>query len=183
MDWRHLEEILIAGKQVFAELKNLCVWNKATAGLGTFYRSKHELIFVWKMKEGKHVNNFGLGGNGRYRTNVWDYAGVSGFKKARDEELGFHPTTKPVQMIVDAIKDCSRAGDLVLDLFGGSGTTLIAAEATKRRAHLVEIDARYCDVIIQRFRSHSARRVRHEVLGLSFEQVEARRHGARKAVA
>jgi DNA modification methylase len=151
MDWRHMGELLAAGEAAFAEMKNLCVWNKGSGGLGTFYRSQHELVFVFKAKAGKHINNFGLGGGGRYRTNVWDYAGVNGFRAGRAEDLAAHPTVKPVAMIADAIKDCSSRGGLVLDNFAGSGSTLLAAELTGRRARLVEVDPTYCNVILARY--------------------------------
>src|SRR6202023_3724706 len=145
MDWRHMTELLAAGEQVFAELKNLCVWNKTNGGMGTFYRSKHELVFVFKVGSAPHQNTFGLGDTGRYRTNVWDYSGVNSFRAGRMEELALHPTVKPAALVADAIKDCSRRGDIVLDPFGGSGTTLIAAQKSGRRARLIEYDPAYCD--------------------------------------
>ena len=150
MDWRHVMEMVDATAQ-YSEMKNLICWNKQSAGMGTFYRSKHELI--WAMKNGKarHINNFGLGDKGRHRTNVWDYPGLAGFAAGRAEELAMHPTVKPVAMIADALKDCSRKGGIVLDCFGGSGTTLIAAEQTGRRARLIELDPAYVDVTIRRW--------------------------------
>jgi DNA methylase len=140
MDWRHMWEMLAAGRAVYSELKNLCVWNKANAGMGSFYRSKHELIFVWKNGGTGHINNFELGQHGRNRTNVWDYAGVNSLRAGRLEELAMHPTVKPVALVADAIKDCSDRGSLVLDPFCGSGTSLIAAERTGRKARSLEID-------------------------------------------
>jgi DNA modification methylase len=128
MDWRHMGELLQAGQAVFSELKNLCVWNKTNGGMGTFYRSKHELVFAFKVGTAAHTNTFGLGDSGRYRTNVWDYAGVNTLRAGRSEDLAMHPTVKPVALVAEAIKDCSRRGEIVLDPFGGSGTTLIAAE-------------------------------------------------------
>lgn len=151
MDWRHMQELLAAGRNAFTELKNLCVWNKTNAGMGTFYRSKHELVFVFKNGTAPHVNSFGLGETGRYRTNVWDYAGANALGAARDEALAMHPTVKPVELIVDALKDCSRRGGVVLDGFGGSGSTLIAAQTCGRKARLMEIDPQYCDTIIRRY--------------------------------
>lgn len=151
MDWRHMGELLEAGEHAFTELKNLVVWNKTNAGMGTFYRSKHELIFVFKAGSAPHINTFGLGDTGRYRTNVWDHAGMTSVGKARDEALAMHPTVKPVALVADAIKDCSRRGDVILDPFGGSGSTLIAAETTGRTARLLEIDPLYCDTIITRW--------------------------------
>jgi DNA modification methylase len=130
MDWRHMGELLEAGRTVFSELKNLCIWNKTNGGMGSFYRSKHELVFVFKVGGAPHTNTFELGDSGRYRTNVWDYAGVNTLRRGRIEELAMHPTVKPVALVADAIRDCSRRGEIVLDPFGGSGTTLIAAEKT-----------------------------------------------------
>lgn len=151
MDWRHMPELLRAGEVAFDALKNLCVWNKTNAGMGTFYRSKHELVFVFKIGQAPHVNSFGLGETGRYRTNVWDYAGANVVGADRDAALAMHPTVKPVAMIADALKDCSRRGEIVLDVFGGSGSTLIAAETCGRKARLIEIDPTYCDTIIRRY--------------------------------
>ncbi len=176
MDWRHAMEIQQAGEIIFGELKQLCVWNKTNGGMGSFYRSKHELVFVWKKGTAPHINNFGLGDKGRYRTNVWDYPGISSRTATRDAELAMHPTVKPVRMIQDAIEDCSKRGDIVLDSFGGSGTTLIAAERSGRRARLVEYDPLYCDTIIRRYRALTGRPVTLGVGGPTFEDVGADRH-------
>ncbi len=151
MDWRHMRELLDAGAQAFTELKNLCVWNKTNAGMGTFYRSKHELVFVFKVGTAAHINSFGLGETGRYRTNVWDYAGVNVPSDDAKAALAMHPTVKPVAMVADALRDCSRRGSHVLDLFAGSGTTLIAAEGCGRIAHVLEYEPDYCDLILRRF--------------------------------
>jgi DNA modification methylase len=151
MDWRHMGEMLAAGHAVYDALKNLIVWAKDNGGMGTFYRSRHELIFAFKKGEAPHVNSFELGQHGRYRTNVWNYRGVNTMRKGRIEELMLHPTVKPVQMIADAIKDVSARGEIVLDTFAGSGSTLIAAEKTGRRARLVELDQIYCDRILTRW--------------------------------
>lgn len=145
MDWRHMGEVMAASQGIYSELKNLIVWAKDSGGMGTFYRSRHELIFAYKQGTASHTNSFELGQHGRYRTNVWQYRG------ANLEELRLHPTVKPVQMIADAIRDVSARGEIVLDLFGGSGSTLIAAEKTGRRAHLCEIDPQYCDIILARY--------------------------------
>jgi DNA modification methylase len=123
----------------------------AACVMGTFYRSKHEFVLVFKVGSDAHTNSFGLGDSGRYRTNVWDYAGVNTFKAGRMDELGMHPTAKPVALVADAIRDCSKRGQIVLDPFAGSGTTLIAAEKTGRRARLIEFDPAYCDGIVRRF--------------------------------
>lgn len=151
MDWRHMAEMIEAGHDVYSEFKNLIVWVKDNGGMGSFYRSRHELIFVFKVGSAPHINNFELGQHGRYRTNVWQYKGVNSFKPGRMEELSLHPTVKPVQMIADAIRDVSARGDIVLDLFGGSGSTLIAAEKTGRRAYVCELDPIYCECIIRRW--------------------------------
>lgn len=151
MDWRHMGEMLAAGQAVYDDLKNLIVWAKDNGGMGTFYRSRHELIFVFKKGDAPHVNSFELGQHGRYRTNVWNYRGVNTIRAGRMEELQLHPTVKPVQMIADAIRDVSGRGEIVLDVFGGSGSTLIAAERTGRRARLVELDPIYCDRTLSRW--------------------------------
>lgn len=151
MDWRHISEMLDAGQGIYDEMKNLIVWAKDNGGMGTFYRSRHELIFVFKKGRAPHINNFELGQHGRYRTNVWEYRGVNSLHGNRLEELALHPTVKPVQMIADAIRDVSGRGDIVLDIFGGSGSTLIAAEKTGRRGYLCELDPIYCDRILARW--------------------------------
>ena len=157
MDWRHIAEMMTAGTTVYSELKNLCVWNKTNAGMGTFYRSKHELIFVWKNGDGVHINNFELGQHGRSRTNVWDYPGISSARHGRLEELAMHPTVKPVALVADAIKDCSRRGGLVLDPFCGSGTILLAAERTGRKARALEIDPGFVDVAVRRWQTYTGK--------------------------
>ncbi|NQZ14780.1 MAG: ParB N-terminal domain-containing protein [Alphaproteobacteria bacterium] len=159
MDWRHMRELLDAG-QNYTELKNLCVWNKTNGGMGSLYRSKHELVFVFKHGIKAHINNVELGKNGRYRTNVWDYAGVNTFQNTKDLEM--HPTVKPIAMIKDAIMDCTKRNNIVLDVFGGSGSTLIAAEECKRKAYLMEIDPGYVDVILQRYWDHTGIEPVHE---------------------
>jgi DNA modification methylase len=157
MDWRHSWEMLEAGRTVYSELKNLCVWNKSNAGMGSFYRSKHELVFVWKSGTAPHLNNFELGQHGRHRSNVWDYPGVNTMRPGRLEELAMHPTVKPVALVADAIKDCSRRGGLVLDPFCGSGTILIAAERTGRKARALEIDPIYVDVAVRRWQAYAGK--------------------------
>ena len=151
MDWRHLQELTTAGELVYSELKNVCVWNKTNGGMGSMYRSKHELVFVYKSGRGAHVNNVELGRFGRYRSNVWDYAGVNTWRSGRDKDLSDHPTVKPILLVADAIQDASNRGDVVLDGFGGAGTTLIAAERLGRRARLIELEPRYVDVTIERW--------------------------------
>jgi DNA modification methylase len=175
MDWRHIGELLAAGQAVFTELKNLCVWNKTNGGMGSFYRSKHELIFVFKVGSAAHTNTFGLGDTGRYRTNVWDYAGINTLRTGRAEELAMHPTVKPVALVADAIKDCSRRSEIVLDPFAGSGTTLIAADRTGRRARLVEFDPAYCDQILLRYEKVTGKSARLAATAQAFEEVAEER--------
>ena len=155
MDWRHMPEVLAAGEAAYAEFKNLIVWVKDNGGMGTFYRSRHELIFAFKHGTASHINSFELGQHGRYRTNVWQYRGVNTLKAERMDELSLHPTVKPVAMIVDAIKDVSERKAIVLDAFGGSGSTLIAAHKTGRRARLVELDPVYVDRIVRRWQLYA----------------------------
>lgn len=155
MDWRHMSELLEAGQAVYSELKNLIVWVKDNGGMGTFYRSRHELIFAFKKGGEPHINTFELGQHGRYRTNVWEYKGVNTLRTGRMDELALHPTAKPVQMIADSIKDVSGRNDIVLDLFGGSGSTLIAAHKSGRRAYLCELDPIYCDRILWRWETYA----------------------------
>ncbi len=168
MDWRHMANVLAAAEATDLTLINLCVWDKGTGGMGSFYRSQHELVFVLKKGKAGHLNTVELGRNGRNRTNVWAYEGVSGFgvDKAREREM--HPTVKPLALVQDALLDCTKKGDVVLDLFGGSGTTLIAAEKTRRRCRMTELDPRYADVIIRRWEAISGQEAVHEDLGLSF---------------
>jgi DNA modification methylase len=177
MDWRHMQEMLEAGHAVYSELKNLCVWNKTNGGMGSFYRSKHELVFVWKSGTASHLNNFELGQHGRNRTNVWDYAGVNSFRSERMDELQMHPTVKPVGLVADAIRDCSKRGDLVLDPFCGSGTILIAAERTGRKARALEIDPVYVDVAIRRWEALTGKSATL-VSGETFEEITEQRTAA-----
>lgn len=168
MDWRHMGEVLAAAEGLYSDLKNLIVWVKDRGGMGTFYRSRHELIFAFKQGKIEHINSFELGQHGRYRTNVWEY------RAASQTDLQLHPTVKPVRMIADAIRDVSGRGDIVLDLFGGSGSTLIAAEKTGRRGYLCEIDPAYCDIILERWEGLSKdEAVRLGVLDVA-EKAEAR---------
>jgi len=146
--------------------------------MGTFYRSKHELIFVFKMGTAEHTNSFGLGDTGRYRTNVWDYAGISSLGAKRADELAMHPTVKPVALVADAIRDCSRRGEIVLDCFGGSGSTLIAAERTGRRARLIEYDPIYCDTIVRRWEELTGKRATRAGDDTAFEQLADLRSAA-----
>jgi DNA modification methylase len=176
MDWRHVRALLNAAHPHYSELKNVLAWNKTNAGQGSFYRSKHELIAVFKNGTATHINNFGLGGQGRYRTNVLDYPSVNSLHPARRGDLELHPTVKPVALIADLIRDCSRRNGIILDPFGGSGTTILAAERTGRIARVIELDPLYVDVAIQRWERVTGARVRHVKTGLSLAEVAAERH-------
>ncbi|MBI3700868.1 MAG: ParB N-terminal domain-containing protein [Afipia sp.] len=171
MDWRHLAEMMAAGSAVFTELKNVCVWNKSNAGMGSFYRSQHELAFIWKNGDAPHTNNFELGQHGRSRTNVWDYPCANNFADKQRGALQLHPTPKPVALVSDAIKDCSRRGEIVMDSFAGSGTTLISAEQTGRRARVIELDPSYCDVAIRRWQQLTGRDAIHVASGRTFDEL------------
>jgi len=175
MDWRHMRELCEAGLACDLALKNLVVWNKTNGGMGTFYRSKHELIFVFKQGDAPHINSFGLGETGRYRTNVWDYPGISSRSASRDDALAMHPTVKPVALVADALRDCSRRSDIVLDPFAGSGTTLIAAQQTGRIARTIEFDPLYCDTIIRRFEAVTGKQALLGKNGPAFEAVAQER--------
>jgi DNA modification methylase len=152
MDWRHIRDLLDVGSVNYSELKAICVWNKTNGGMGSLYRSKHEFVAVFKNGEAPHINNVALGKHGRNRTTVWDYAGVNSFGGERDN-LAIHPTVKPVKLVEDAILDCSNRGDRVLDAFCGSGTTIIAAERAGRRGFGLEIEPKYVDATLRRFRT------------------------------
>ena len=169
MDWRHAYELLDAGRGVYSELKNLCVWNKTNGGMGSFYRSKHELVFVFKDGTAKHINNVELGRYGRNRTNVWDYAGANSLSSDRANDLALHPTVKPVALVADAILDASKRGGIILDPFAGSGSTLLAAEETGRRAYAIELDPYYVDTIIGRFQKETGKEAVIADSGLPFD--------------
>ena len=171
MDWRHIRELLDAAAKPYHELKNLCVWTKTNAGMGSLYRSQHELVFVFKNGCARHVNNVELGRFGRNRSNVWNYAGLNTFGNDRDTELAMHPTVKPVALVADAILDCSKRDGIVLDAFAGSGTTLIAAEKTGRRGYAIEIDPYYVDTIIRRFDAVYGLKAVHAGSNLDFASV------------
>ena len=172
MDWRHLYELLGVVRAIYSEIKNICVWNKDNGGMGSLYRSKHEEIVVCKNGSGAHINNVELGRFGRNRTNVWNYPSANSLRDRRRDELAMHPTTKPVALVSDAILDCSKRGGLILDSFGGSGTTLIAAEKTGRRACLIELDPIYVDLAIGRFQKLTGKEARHAVTGQTFAEIQ-----------
>ncbi len=175
MDWRHAYEMLVASREVYTTQKNLCVWNKANAGMGSFYRSKHELVFVFQSGKGKSINNIALGKAERYRTNIWDYPSASTFSKTRNDDLASHPTIKPVDMVADAILDASNRNDLILDPFVGSGTTILAAEKTGRRAAAMEIAPAYVDLAIRRYEAKTGQEARLAGVDKTFAQIAEER--------
>lgn len=182
MDWRHAGDLLAAGEEVYSELKNICVWVKHNAGMGSFYRSQHELIFVFKYGKKPHRNNIELGRFGRNRTNVWNYPGANTLGRAGEEGnlLALHPTVKPVSMVADAILDCTKRADVVLDPFLGSGTTLLAAERTGRSCRGIEVDPLYVDTAMRRWQAFTGEDARHAVTGQTFTEIEksgGRRNG------
>ena len=153
----------------------MCVWSKTNGGMGSLYRSQHELVFVFKSGEAAHINNVELGKHGRYRTNVWTYAGVNSFGASRDADLAMHPTVKPVALVADAILDCSKRKGIVLDASAGSGTTLVAAERTGRRGYGIELDPVYCDVILRRLAKVTGVEAIDAGTGKSFDQIATER--------
>jgi DNA modification methylase len=173
MDWRHLGELLAAGREAYSELKNICVWVKHNAGMGSFYRSQFELVFVFKHGRGSHRNNIQLGHYGRHRSNVWSYPGVNSFGRGTEEGnlLALHPTPKPVALVADAILDCSARGDIVLDPFVGSGTTIMAAERVGRRCYAMELDPLYVDTTIRRWQAYTGGLARHAETGRAFNEL------------
>jgi DNA modification methylase len=173
IDWRHSGELLHAGKSVYDELKNVCVWVKTNAGQGSFYRSQHELVYVFKKGGADHLNTFELGQHGRTRTNVWTYAGVNSFRSGRMDDLQMHPTVKPTALVVDAMKDCSKRGSIVLDPFLGSGTTLVAAAQVGRRAYGIELDPAYVDVSIERWQRLTKRDAVLDGTSFTFDEIRA----------
>lgn len=175
MDWRHMRELLDAADGVYSEHKLLVVWNKEVGALGAFYRSQYELVFVFKSGKGKHINNFGLGETGRYRTNVVSYPGANTFRKGRDADLEAHSTVKPTALVADFILDCSNRGDLIVDPCLGSGTSLIAAHKTGRRGAGLELDPGYADTALKRLMTTSGLDAVLACDGRTFEEVAAQR--------
>jgi DNA modification methylase len=171
IDWRHLADIQAASESVYRELLNICVWVKPNGGMGSLYRSRHEFVLVFKNGKKRHRNNVELGRYGRNRTNVWEYAGgTSLVGRVTDEGnlLSLHPTVKPVQMIIDALLDCTARDEIVLDSFLGSGSTLIAAERAGRTCYGVEIDPLYVDTAVRRWQQHTGQQAVHAVTGKKF---------------
>lgn len=183
MDWRHMGEMLAAGAVAYSELKGLCFWNKTNAGMGSLYRSKHELVFVFKNGTASHVNNVQLGKFGRWRSNVWDYPGANSFRRGRDADLADHPTVKPTALVADAIRDCSKRGALVLDPFAGSGTIILAAERTGRRAAAMEIDPLFVDTAIRRWQTVTGKSAVLSGDGRIFAEIQATRNAPEAALA
>jgi DNA modification methylase len=178
MDWRHMPELMTAGRKVYSDPRNLCVWVKSNAGMGSFYRSQHELVFVFKHGAAQHKNNVELGKHGRNRTNVWQYPGSCALNTSSDASLATaHPTVKPIQLVADAIKDCTARGDIVLDPFMGSGTTLLAAERTGRCGYGIELDPGYIDIAIKRWERMSKGRAVHAGSGMPFQEIAPQRGG------
>lgn len=173
MDWRHIKELLEAGQGVYGETLNLAVWVKSNAGQGSFYRSQHEFVGVFRVGNEQHRNNIELGRHGRYRSNVWHYAGVNTFRAGRLDELKAHPTVKPIALVADAMKDCTRRSDIVLDTFSGSGTTILAAERVGRRAFAVEIEPRFVDVAIRRWQAFTRKDAIEPTSGRCFDEIAA----------
>lgn len=175
MDWRHLREIQDAALPVFGAPRQFCVWVKDNGGMGTFFRSQHELVLVFKKGEAPHINNFELGQHGRYRTNVWEYPGVNTFKGKGHELLSLHPTVKPASLVADAIRDCSHRKGIILDPFAGSGTILIAAERTGRYARAIELDPQYVDVAVRRWQRVTSKQATLVSTGQTWDEVRAER--------
>lgn len=173
MDWRHVGELLDAGGDIYGEILNLAVWVKSNAGQGSFYRSQHELVGIFRVGDQPHLNNVELGRHGRSRSNVWHYAGVNTFRAGRLEDLQCHPTVKPIALVCDAMKDCTRRGDIVIDTFSGSGTTMLAAERVGRRAFALEIEPRFVDVAIRRWQAFTRKDAMHIQSGSCFDQIAA----------
>ena len=173
MDWRHIGELLAAAKPVYGDTLNIVTWVKSNAGQGSFYRSQHEFIGVFRVGKTAHLNNIQLGRHGRSRSNVWHYAGVNSFRAGRMDELRAHPSSKPVALVAEALKDCTRRGDVVLDTFCGSGTTIMAAERVGRHARALEIEPRFVDVAIRRWQAFTRRDAIHAQSGLCFDEISA----------
>ena len=171
IDWRHVGELLEAGHEVYGAILNLAVWIKSNAGQGSFYRSQHELVAVFRVGRGPHRNNVELGRHGRSRSNVWHYQGVNTFRAGRTDDLKSHPTVKPIALVADAMKDCTRRGDVVIDTFCGSGTTILAAERVGRHAHAIEIEPRFVDVAIRRWQAFTRKDAIHAPSGRCFDEL------------
>jgi DNA modification methylase len=180
IDWRHVGELLEAGQRTYAAMLNLAVWVKSNAGQGSFYRSQHELIGVFRVGNTPHLNNIELGRHGRSRSNVWHYSGVNVFRAGRMEELAVHPTVKPVAMVMDTIKDCTKRDEIVLDTFSGAGTTILAAERIGRRAYAADLEPKFVDVAIRRWQSFTRQDAVHVETGQTFDEMASESVGQRR---
>ena len=176
IDWRHIGEMLKAGQSAGLEVTNVCIWDKGVGALGSLYRSQYEMVFVFSDPGGPVLNNVQLGRFGRNRTNVWNWPGARSLRK----ELELHPTPKPVGLLAEAILDVSNRGDIVLDSFSGSGSTIIAAAKTGRRGRAIELDSHYVDVGVLRWQAWSGEVARHVQTGLTFEQLKERRRAEKE---
>jgi len=183
MDWRHLHELFTVARETYGEILNLCCWNKTNAGMGSLYRSQHELVLVAKVGTASYRNNVELGRHGRNRTNVWTYQGMTTVSADRAAEYAQHPTIKPVALIADALRDVTQRSDIVLDPFGGSGSTIVAAEKIGRRARVIELDPAYCDVAVRRWQTFTGKKAKLGLAGEPFEAVEETRSSSSAASA
>jgi len=175
MDWRHMAEILAAGRAANLDLLNLCVWAKTNGGMGSLYRSRHELVFVFKSGHDPHTNNIQLGRFGRNRSNVWNYPGANSFaRNSSKKQMDSHPTVKPIALVADAMLDCTKRNDIVIDPYLGSGTTILAAERTGRRCHGIEIDGRYADTAVRRWEQLTKQEAK-DINGRTFAQTRSDR--------
>lgn len=173
MDRRHIEELLRAARETGLSIVDMCIWNKLVGGMGSFYRSQHEPILVFRSGNASHLNNIELGRHGRYRSNVWDHRGLASFGRDRRALLTMHPTVKPVSLIVEAIKDGTRRNDIVVDPFAGSGSTIIAAERARRIGYGIELEPRYVDIIVRRWEAMSGHTAVYQTSGATFGEMLA----------
>ena len=181
MDWRHIEVLMSVAREIYGSVLNLVVWNKTNAGQGSLYRSQHELIGVFRVGDAPHQNNVALGRHGRNRSNVWTYPGVNGFCAGRGEALAMHPTVKPVALVADAMRDCTAKGELILDPFLGSGTTVLAAEKIGRRCFGLEYEPGYVDVTVRRWQAYTGTDAVLNGDGRTFDEIAAERTKAPRA--
>jgi len=175
MDRKKLGELLEAAADAKLKIIDLCIWNKQSGAMGGLYRGQYEPCLVFKHGDAPYLNNVQLGKYGRYRTNMWEHPGLSSFGKGREDALAMHPTVKPVALLAEAIKDCTRRGEVVLDPFAGSGSTIIAAEKTGRVGYGVELEPKYVDVTIRRWEAMTGREAVHEASGMTFSALRQRR--------
>ncbi len=175
IDWKHVRDLVEAGAEVYGAMLNLVVWNKTNAGQGGLYRSQHELIGVFRVGDEPHLDNVQMGRFGRNRSNVWTYPGANTFRSGRKQDLADHPTVKPTALVADAIKDVTHRGDIVLDTFVGSGTTILAGERVGRRVMAMEIEPKYADIAVRRWQAMTGRDAIDVETGMTFEALGASR--------